>query len=104
MSTRDEVYERSVEYFHGDTLAADVFLKYALRDGDNFVETSPDDMHHRLAREFARIEANYPEPMSEDEIYELLQDFRYVIPQGSPLSGIGNPYQIQSLSNCFVID
>ena len=104
MSTRDEVYERSVEYFHGDTLAADVFLKYALRDGDDFVETSPDDMHHRLAREFARIEANYPDPMSEDEIYELLQDFRYVIPQGSPLSGIGNPYQIQSLSNCFVID
>ena len=104
MSTRDEVYSDSVEYFDGDTLAADVFLKYALRDGEEFLETNPDQMHQRLARELARIESNYPEPMSEVEIYELFKGFQYVIPQGSPLSGIGNPYQIQSLSNCFVID
>ena len=104
MSSREEVYNESVEYFSGDTLAADVFLKYALRDGDNFLETNPDQMHRRLASEFVRIENKYPNPMTEDEIYDLFADFKYVVPQGSPLSGIGNPYQIQSLSNCFVID
>ena len=104
MSSREEVYNESVEYFSGDTLAADVFLKYALRDGDNFLETNPDQMHRRLASEFVRVENKYPNPMTEDEIYDLFADFKYVVPQGSPLSGVGNPYQIQSLSNCFVID
>lgn len=95
----------SVEYFGGDEMAADVFIKkYALRDENHeLLEMTPDDMHRRLAREFARIEAKYPNPMSEDEIFELLRDFRYIVPQGSPMSGIGNDYSIQSLSNCFVI-
>lgn len=95
----------SVEYFDGDEMAADVFIKkYALRDENHeLLEMTPDDMHRRLAREFARIEAKYPNPMSEDEIFELLRDFRYIVPQGSPMSGIGNDYSIQSLSNCFVI-
>jgi len=104
MSSREEVYASSLEYFNGDELAADVFLKYALRDGDNFLEISPEEMHRRLAREFARIEAKYSNAMSEDEIYELLKGFKDVIPQGSPMSGIGNPHQVQSLSNCFVIN
>ncbi len=77
--------------------------KYALRDDDKIYELNPDMMHHRLASEFARIERNYPNPMSEETIYELLKDFRYVIPQGSPMSGIGNDFQVVSLSNCFVI-
>jgi len=93
-------------YFDGDELAANVFItKYALTDKDGDIhETSPDDMHLRMAKEFARIEKKYPNPMSEDEILHLLKDFKYVVPQGSPMSGIGNPYQIQSLSNCFVIE
>lgn len=95
----------SAEYFGGDEMAADVFIKkYALRDENHeLLEMTPDDMHRRLAREFARIEAKYPNPMFEDEIFELLRDFRYIVPQGSPMSGIGNDYSIQSLSNCFVI-
>ena len=93
------------EYFENDELAPDVFMKYALKDqNDNLVEKSPNDMHRRLAKEFARIESKYPNPMSEGEIFNLFKDFRYIIPQGSPMSGIGNPYQIQSISNCFVID
>jgi len=105
MYKKNEVLEESLKYFHGDGLAADVVTKYLLRvpDGE-FIEKSPDEMHRRLAREFARAEAKYSNPMSEDEIYELLRDFRYVVPQGSPMSAIGNPYQVQSLSNCFVID
>jgi ribonucleoside-diphosphate reductase alpha chain len=92
-------------YFEGDALAPDVFMKYALRDADdNLLETNPDQMHSRLAKEFARIEAKYPNPMSELEIRDLLANFALVVPQGSPMSGIGNPYQLQSLSNCFVID
>ena len=96
----------SVEYFNGDELAANVFLsKYALRDASgNLLENSPRDMHRRLSREFARIEAKYPNPMSEETIFKLLDGFKYVVPQGSPMSGIGNDYQIQSISNCFVID
>jgi ribonucleoside-diphosphate reductase alpha chain len=96
----------AVEYFNGDELAANVFLsKYALRDeSGKLLENSPRDMHRRLAREFARIEAKYPNPMSEETIFSLLDGFRYVVPQGSPMSGIGNDYQIQSISNCFVID
>lgn len=95
----------SIDYFGGDDMAADVFVKkYALRDENHeLLETTPDDMHRRLAREFARIEAKYPNPMSENEIFELLRDFKYIVPQGSPMSGIGNDYSIQSLSNCFVI-
>ena len=104
MNTRAEVRAACVEYFHGDDLAADVFLKYALRAGENFVELTPKDMHRRLANEFARIEAKYENPLSADEIFELFDEFRDVIPQGSPMSGIGNDNQIQSLSNCFVVE
>ena len=94
----------SIEYFGGDELAANVWMnKYALRDDNKIYELNPDMMHHRLASEFARIERNYPNPMEEETIYELLKDFRYVIPQGSPMSGIGNDFQVVSLSNCFVI-
>ena len=100
----DEIMKSSIEYFGGDELAANVWMnKYALRDDDKIYELNPDMMHHRLASEFARIERNYPNPMSEETIYELLKDFRYVIPQGSPMSGIGNDFQVVSLSNCFVI-
>ena len=100
----DEIMKSSIEYFGGDELAANVWMnKYALRDDDKIYELNPDMMHHRLASEFARIEHNYPNPMSEETIYELLKDFRYVIPQGSPMSGIGNDFQVVSLSNCFVI-
>ena len=101
-----EALRESTEYFNGDMLAANVFVtKYALTDrSGNVHEATPDDMHKRMAAEFARIEANHPNPLPEEEIYQLFKDFKYVIPQGSPMSGIGNPYQIQSLSNCFVIE
>ena len=100
-----DVLKKTHEYFDGDELAPDVFLKYALRDSTGqLLESDPDQMHRRLAHEFARVEAKYPNPMSEDEIYDLLKGFADVVPQGSPMSGIGNPYQLQSLSNCFVID
>ena len=95
----------TTEYFHGDKLAADVWVnKYALKESEgNIYELSPDEMHHRIASEVARIEQNYANPISEDEIYQLLKDFKYVIPAGSPMAGIGNNMQISSLSNCFVI-
>ncbi|MBQ0161453.1 MAG: adenosylcobalamin-dependent ribonucleoside-diphosphate reductase [Bacteroidales bacterium] len=100
----EEIMKASVEYFGGDELAANVWMnKYALREDDKIYEQSPDMMHHRIASEFARIEHNYPNPMSEEVIYGLLKDFRYIIPQGSPMSGIGNNFQVVSLSNCFVI-
>lgn len=101
----DEAYEASLKYFDGDTLAAQVWVsKYALKDSDgNIYEKTPDDMHRRIARELARIEANYPQGMKEDELFELLRDFRYVVPQGSPMAGIGNNLQVGSLSNCFVV-
>ncbi len=100
----EEIMKSSVEYFHGDELAANVWMnKYALRDEDKIYELNPDMMHRRLAGEFARIEARYPNPMSEETIYELLKDFKYIVPQGSPMSGVGNDFQIVSLSNCFVI-
>ena len=100
----EEIMKSSIKYFGGDELAANVWAnKYALRDGDKIYELNPDMMHHRLASEFARIEQHYPNPLSEEEIYELLKDFKYIVPQGSPMSGIGNEYQIVSLSNCFVI-
>ena len=95
----------AIDYFNGDTLAAEVWEnKYALRNKNGvLLEKTPNDMHKRLAKEFARIENNYKNPMSEQEIYNLLKDFRYILPQGSPCFGMGNPYQITSLSNCFVI-
>ena len=103
--TYNDVYAASLEYFKGDELAARVWSsKYALKDSfGNIYEKTPDDMHRRIAREIARIEAKYPNPMSEQEVYELLKDFRYIVPQGSPMAGIGNDFQVGSLSNCFVI-
>ena len=103
--TYDEAYDASLKYFDGDALAARVWVsKYALKDSyGNIYEETPADMHHRIASEIARIERNYPNPMSEDEIFSLLDHFRYIVPQGSPMSGIGNNYQVGSLSNCFVI-
>lgn len=104
--TYEEALEASKLYFNGDELAAKVFVdKYALQNNEGeYLELMPSDMHRRLAKEFARIELKYSNPMSEDEIYSLFDNFKYVIPQGSPMSGIGNPYQVQSLGNCFVID
>ena len=103
--TTDEAYQASLQYFKGDDLAARVWVnKYALKDSYGAIyEATPDDMHRRIAREIARIEQLYPNPMNEDEIFELIRDFKYIIPQGSPMTGIGNPFQIASLSNCFVI-
>lgn len=101
----EEVKEATIKYFGGDQLAADVWMnKYALKDSDgNIFELTPDDMHHRIASEIARIENRYPNPMSEEEVFEVLKDFKYIVPQGSPMAGIGNNFQISSLSNCFVI-
>lgn len=103
--TQQEAEQASIEYFGGDELAARVWsTKYALKDSfGNLFERTPDDMHHRLASEIARIEANYKNPMSEAELFELMRDFRYIVPQGSPMTGIGNDFQVASLSNCFVI-
>ncbi len=103
--TYEEAHDASLKYFGGDSLAAQVWVsKYALKDSDgNLYERTPDDMHHRLANELARIEARYPQGMSSDEIFDLLKDFRYVVPQGSPMAGIGNNHQVGSLSNCFVV-
>jgi len=101
----DVVLKKATEYFNGDSLAANVWVnKYALKDSDqNIYEETPDQMHRRLASEIARIERKYPNPMTEDEIYALLKDFKYIIPAGSPMAGIGNNFQVSSLSNCFVI-
>ena len=103
--TQKEAELASVEYFKGDELAARVWsTKYALKDSyGNLYEQTPDDMHHRLAAEIARIENKYANPMSEAELFELLKDFKYIVPAGSPMTGIGNDYQVASLSNCFVI-
>jgi ribonucleoside-diphosphate reductase alpha chain len=101
----EEAKRLSTEYFKGDKLAGSVFVdKYALKDSyGNLYEQTPDDMHDRLAGEISRIEQKYPNPMSKEDIYELLKNFKYIIPQGGPMTGIGNDYQIASLSNCFVI-
>ncbi len=101
----EEVKEATIKYFGGDQLAADVWMnKYALKDSDgNIFELTPDDMHHRIASEIARIENRYPNPMTEEEVFDVLKDFKYIVPQGSPMAGIGNNFQISSLSNCFVI-
>lgn len=103
--TFDQAYKKALEYFKGDELAAKVWVnKYALKDSDgNIFEKSPEEMHRRLAKEIARIENKYPNPLSEDKIFELLDKFKYIIPQGGPMTGIGNKYQVASLSNCFVI-
>ncbi|WP_313111561.1 adenosylcobalamin-dependent ribonucleoside-diphosphate reductase [Aequorivita sediminis] len=103
--SQDEAFEASVEYFKGDDLAARVWVnKYALKDSDgNIYEKTPNDMHRRIASEIARIEQRYPNPLTEEEVFEAIKDFKYIVPQGSPMAGIGNPYQIASLSNCFVI-
>ena len=103
--TSDEAYKASLQYFKGDDLAARVWVnKYALKDSYGAIyEATPDDMHRRIASEIARIEVRYPNPLSEEEIFDLIRDFKYIIPQGSPMTGIGNPFQIASLSNCFVI-
>jgi len=104
----EEVQKATLEYFDNDSLAADVFRsKYALRDTSNadapFVELTPEDMHRRLANEFVRIENNYPSPLSFEEVFPLLDKFKFIVPQGSPMYGIGNPYATVSLSNCVVV-
>lgn len=101
----DEALGASVEYFGGDELAARVWVnKYALKDSSGTLyELTPDDMHHRIAAELARVEAKYPNSLSEAQLFELMRHFRYIVPQGSPMTGIGNRYQLASLSNCFVV-
>jgi len=103
--TQDEAFQSSVEYFKGDDLAARVWVnKYALKDSaGNIYEKNPNEMHRRIAKEIARIEQRYTNPLSEEEVFDAIKDFKYIVPQGSPMAGIGNPYQIGSLSNCFVI-
>lgn len=103
--TQEEAFEASLKYFKNDDLAARVWInKYALKDSaGNLFEKSPDDMHRRIAKEISRIEKKYANPLSEAEVFDLIKDFKYIVPQGSPMAGIGNPYQIASLSNCFVI-
>ena len=103
--SQEEAVKASLKYFNGDDLAARVWVnKYALKDSfGNIFEVSPDDMHRRLAKEIARIENRYPNPLTVEEIYNVLKDFKYIVPQGGPMTGIGNDYQIASLSNCFVV-
>ncbi len=103
--TYQQAYEASLKYFDGDELAARVWAtKYALKDSfGHLYELTPDDMHRRIAREIARIEKKYPNPMSEDRLFDLMSHFRYIVPQGSPMAGIGNNFQVGSLSNCFVV-
>ncbi|HIA36930.1 MAG TPA: adenosylcobalamin-dependent ribonucleoside-diphosphate reductase [Flavobacteriales bacterium] len=101
----DSIRKEAIKYFNGDELAAEVWInKYSLKDSKgNVYELTPDDMHRRLAKEIARIEKEYEKPLTEDKIFDLLKGFKYIIPQGGPMSGIGNNFQISSLSNCFVI-
>lgn len=103
--SRNEIYESTLEYFNGDELATEVWInKYCLKDSfGNYYEKNPNDMHKRIAKELYRIENKYPNPISEDEIFETLKGFNRIVPQGSPMSGIGNDFQVVSLSNCFVI-
>lgn len=103
--SQEEAYEASLKYFGGDELAARVWVnKYAMKDSfGNIYECSPEDMHWRIARELARVERKYPNPLREEQIFELLDHFRYIIPAGSPMTGIGNDFQVASLSNCFVV-
>lgn len=103
--TNEEAYEASLAYFKGDDLAAQVWVnKYALKDSEgNIYEKTPDDMHRRMAKELFRIESKYPNPLSLETLYKLIKDFKYIVPQGGPMTGIGNTFQVSSLSNCFVI-
>ncbi|MCK5814908.1 MAG: adenosylcobalamin-dependent ribonucleoside-diphosphate reductase [Flavobacteriaceae bacterium] len=103
--SRDEALEAALNYFKGDELAASVWLnKYALKDSADIIyESTPDEMHHRIASEIARVEKKYANPLTESEIFDVIKNFKYIVPQGSPMAGIGNPFQIGSLSNCFVI-
>jgi len=103
--SQEEAYQSSLTYFEGDDLAARVWIsKYALKDSEgNLYEINPNDMHRRIAKEIARVEKKYPKPLTEAEIFHLIKNFKYIVPQGSPMAGIGNPFQIASLSNCFVI-
>ena len=103
--SNEEAYEASLKYFQGDELAARVWVnKYALKDSyGNLFELTPDDLHHRLASEIARVEKKYPNPMAEKELFELFEQFKYIVPQGGPMTGIGNDFQTGSLSNCFVV-
>lgn len=103
--TYEKALKKSIQYFHGDELAASVWInKYALKDSQgNIYESNPAEMHQRMAKEIARIEKKYPNPISEEQIFKLLENFNYLIPQGGSMSGIGNNFQISSLSNCFVI-
>ena len=102
----DEALEASLKYFGGDGLAASVWVnKYAMKDSfGNIYEKSPEDMHWRIANEIARIEQKYPNALSADEVFGLIDHFRYIVPAGSPMTGIGNNHQVASLSNCFVIE
>jgi ribonucleoside-diphosphate reductase alpha chain len=103
--SQEEAFNASLKYFKGDDLAARVWVnKYALKDSEgNIYELTPNDMHHRIAKEISRIEQKYPNPLNEEEVFDLIKNFKYIVPQGSPMAGIGNPFQIASLSNCFVI-
>ena len=102
--SKQEIEKSTLQYFKGDELATKVWLtKYCLKDEKNYYELNPDEMHRRLAKELARIEAKYPNPLTEEQIYETLKNFNRIVPQGSPMSGIGNDFQVVSLSNCFVI-
>ena len=103
--TYDEAMEASLAYFDGDELAARVWVnKYAMKDSfGNIYEKSPEQMHWRIANEIARIEKKYPHPLTAQQVFDLLDHFRYIVPAGSPMTGIGNNHQIASLSNCFVI-
>ncbi|MCL7753767.1 adenosylcobalamin-dependent ribonucleoside-diphosphate reductase [Polaribacter sp. Z022] len=103
--SRDEALNAALNYFKGDELAASVWLnKYALKDSsDNIYESTPDEMHQRIASEIARVEQKYKNPLTKEDIFEVIKNFKYIVPQGSPMAGIGNPFQIASLSNCFVI-
>ena len=101
---KKDVFNSTLEYFNGDELATQVWMnKYCLKDENNYYELNPNDMHRRIAKELARIEAKYPNPLSEERIFETLKNFKRIVPQGSPMSGIGNNFQVVSLSNCFVI-
>ncbi|OFX80273.1 MAG: ribonucleoside-diphosphate reductase, adenosylcobalamin-dependent [Bacteroidetes bacterium GWE2_29_8] len=101
----EQALEKATEYFEGDSLSATVWInKYALKDSNGHIyECSPDQMHRRIAKEIARIEKRYPNPLSEEQIFSVLKEFKYIVPQGGPMAGIGNDFQIASLSNCFVI-
>jgi ribonucleoside-diphosphate reductase alpha chain len=103
--SNEEAFEASLKYFQGDELAARVWVnKYALKDSyGNLFELTPDDLHHRLSSEIARIEKKYPNPLSEKELFELFEAFKYIVRQGGPMTGIGNDFQTGSLSNCFVV-